>query len=254
MLPLACLLVKQIRIRYSALERTFDVRTETRVGDWVRIGADEKRAYLAVPESGSGAGVLVLHAWWGLTEVFTGVCDQLADAGFVALAPDLYANGETADSITEAEKLVGKHDATPEATERIALAATDYLHDLAATTDDRIGAVGFSMGAWWALRLSQLRPERVGAAVVFYGSGDGDFGVAQAAYQGHFAEHDDFEPLADVRALADTIREAGREVEFYVYPDTGHWFFEPNQPDAYAAPAAALAWERTLAFLEDRLG
>ena len=38
----------------------------------------------------SGPGVLVLHAWWGLTPVFTAVCDGLAAAGYVALAPSLY--------------------------------------------------------------------------------------------------------------------------------------------------------------------
>src|SRR5258708_37496018 len=46
-------------------------------------------AYLAVPEHGSGPGVLVLHAWWGLTEPFRHVCDRLAVAGFCALDPRL---------------------------------------------------------------------------------------------------------------------------------------------------------------------
>ncbi len=59
-------------------------------------------AYLAVPEQGSGPGVLVLHAWWGLTEPFRQVCDRLAEAGFVALAPDLY-RGKTTTAIEEAE-------------------------------------------------------------------------------------------------------------------------------------------------------
>src|SRR5213080_1235926 len=62
-------------------------------------------AYLAVPEQGSGPGVLVLHAWWGLTELFQQVCDRLAEAGFVALAPDLY-HGKTTASVEEAEALV----------------------------------------------------------------------------------------------------------------------------------------------------
>jgi dienelactone hydrolase len=44
-------------------------------------------AYLVAPEAGSGPGVLVLHSWWGLTPFFRNVCDRLADAGFVALAP-----------------------------------------------------------------------------------------------------------------------------------------------------------------------
>src|SRR5438045_9139875 len=64
-------------------------------------------AYLAVPEHGSGPGVLVLHAWCGLTQPFRQVCDRLAEAGFVALAPDLYrgkttASAEDAQAIAEA--------------------------------------------------------------------------------------------------------------------------------------------------------
>src|SRR5215467_14742796 len=61
-------------------------------------------AYLSEPSQGSGPGVIVLHAWWGLTEPFRQVCDRLAQAGFVALAPDLY-HGKTTASIEEAETL-----------------------------------------------------------------------------------------------------------------------------------------------------
>src|SRR5690242_16083185 len=61
-------------------------------------------AYLSVPEQGSGPGVVVLHAWWGLTEPFQRVCDRLAQAGFVALAPDLY-HGKTTASVEEARVL-----------------------------------------------------------------------------------------------------------------------------------------------------
>ena len=49
--------------------------------------------------------MLVLHAWWGLTEPFRQICDRLAEAGFVALAPDLY-HGKTTAAVEEAEALV----------------------------------------------------------------------------------------------------------------------------------------------------
>jgi carboxymethylenebutenolidase len=234
-------------------ERTFDIRTEAMMGEWMQVGPTEYRAYLATPESGSGPGVLVLHAWWGLTSVFTDVCDRLAAAGFVALAPDLYANGETTDSIAEAEQLVAAHDSAPGKAKAIVDAAVDYLLAAPVVTGGKIGVVGYSMGAYWALQLSQARSDEVSAVVAFYGTDDGDYTTARAAYLGHFAENDDFEPLEAVRALETSIRDAGREVAFHIYPGTGHWFVEPNRPDVYNAEAAALAWERTLAFLNAQL-
>src|SRR5262249_51783968 len=89
------------------------------MGEWRLIGPASNRAYLALPNSGAGAGVLVLHAWWGLTSVFTDVCDRLAAAGFVALAPGLYPNGATAETIPEAEALVAAHDSEPKLAEAI---------------------------------------------------------------------------------------------------------------------------------------
>jgi len=221
------------------------------VGEWLPVRSTEHRAYLAVPESGAGPGVLVLHAWWGLTPIFTDVCDRLAAAGYVALAPSLYADGATAATITEAEALRDAHDEEAVA-EPVVQAAAEQLRRLPAVTGAQFGVIGFSLGAYWALHLSQVRPDDVGAVVAIYGTDDGDYRTARAAYLGHFAERDDFEPLEAVRALEAKIREAGREVTFYVYPGTGHWFVEPNRPE-YDAAAAELVWDRTLNFLNERL-
>src|SRR3990172_4556348 len=60
--------------------------------------------YLAIPSTGKGRGVLVLHAWWGLNDTMRAVCTQLAESGFVAFAPDLY-HGKIADNIADAEPL-----------------------------------------------------------------------------------------------------------------------------------------------------
>ncbi|MEO7002809.1 MAG: dienelactone hydrolase family protein, partial [Ktedonobacterales bacterium] len=60
--------------------------------------------YLARPDAATGPGVVVLHAWWGLTEPFRQVCDRLAEAGFVAIAPDLY-RGKTTAKVEEAKAL-----------------------------------------------------------------------------------------------------------------------------------------------------
>ena len=124
---------------------------------------------------------------------------------------------------------------------------------MAAVTGAQIGVIGFSLGAYWALHLSQVQPDDVSAVVTIYGTDDGDYLTARAAYLGHFAEHDDYEPLEAVQALEEKMRAAGREVTFHIYPGTGHWFVEPNRPDVYDAGAADLVWERTLAFLKAQL-
>jgi carboxymethylenebutenolidase len=245
---------KPDRRPYAVPERTFGVGAEVGVGEWLPVGPAGNRAYLAAPESGAGAGVLVLHAWWGLTSVFTDVCDRLAAAGFVALAPSPYPDGATAETIAEAEALRDAHDRAAAEVEAVARAAVEHLRGMPSVTGAPIGAIGFSLGAYWALHLSQALPDDIGAVVVVYGTGDGDYRTARAAYLGHFAERDEFEPLEAVRGLEARIRAAGREVTFRVYPGAGHWFVEPNRPDVYDAAAAELVWERTLTFLKARLG
>lgn len=217
----------------------------------LRPGAPQAQGYEAVPEGGVGPGVLVLHAWWGLNDVMRGLCDRLAAAGFVATAPDLWG-GAIATTQDEAQSLVDQADnpAIAAAVE----AALEQLKGHPAVGGRPLAALGFSFGAAWALHLSAARPDDLRAATIFYGSYGVDFAAARAAYQGHFAADDPWEPAEGVAQMEADMRAAGREVAFYTYPATGHWFFEPDRPDAYNAGAAALAWERTLAFLRERLG
>ena len=203
-------------------------------------------AYLSTPPGG-GPGVLVLHAWWGLNETACGVCDRLAAAGFVALAPDFY-QGRLATTIPEAETL---SDELPSTLARAYVdAAINRL--LAETGAEQIGAVGFSLGGSMALSASARRAE-IAAVVMFYATNDVDLSGSRATYLGHFAESDEFEPTEGVDALEASIRSAGRDVTFHRYPATGHWFFEPDRPDAFNQAAADLAWERTIGFLAERL-
>ena len=51
--------------------------------------------------------------------------------------------------------------------------------------------------------------------------------------------------------MEEAMRNAGRSVTFHHYPGIGHWFFESDRADAYNEAAAALAWQRTLAFLKE---
>jgi carboxymethylenebutenolidase len=206
------------------------------------------RGYLAMPERGEGPGVLVLHAWWGLNDTMRAVCTRLAEAGFVAFAPDLY-HGKVADTIADAEAL-GKalDDNHLQAKAEIA-DSTRFLSERAGQSDRGLTVIGFSLGAYYALDLAAADPEHIRSVVIFYGTGGDDFSSSKAAYLGHFAENDVYEPQSNVDELEEALRRAGRPVTFYRYPDTGHWFFEPDRSQAYNPAAASLAWDRTLAFL-----
>jgi carboxymethylenebutenolidase len=212
----------------------------------------QAEGYLAVPPGGSGPGILVLHAWWGLSDAIREACDRLAGEGFVAYAPDLY-HGQLATTIAEAEILGSQLDAQQEQAMSDIAQAVDLLLTRSNAEEQGLGAVGFSLGAYYALKLSAEDPERVRAVVLFYGTGAADFSRSQAAYQGHYAEHDPYEPPENVQWVESALKQAGRPVTFYRYPEVGHWFLERDRPDAFDEPAARLAWERALAFLRDTL-
>jgi carboxymethylenebutenolidase len=219
------------------------------MSQFIHLGNDLSDGYLALPESGNGPGVLVLHAWWGRTATIEQLCDRLAGAGFVALAPDMFA-GRTATTPEEAEALVSEFEGERgEEVQRAVDAGLDALLAHPAVSGDAVAVVGLSFGAAWALLLSTQQPERVEAVACLYGTYPLDFTAVRARYQLHLAAHDPYEPEENVQAMRDALSAAGCEAEFYTYPNTGHWFFEPDRVDAYNAEAAELVWERLVAFL-----
>jgi carboxymethylenebutenolidase len=209
--------------------------------------------YLAVPPSGKGAGVLVLHAWWGLTDFIRDFCDRLAQAGYVAFAPDLFS-GKVARTIEEAEQHLASFREEQEVPP-IVLSAVEELRQHPAVSGNGLGTVGFSLGAYWALWLAQQKPEWIRAVTLFYGSngGGGDFRQSKAAFLGNFAETDPYEPAAGIQTLEKNLQSANRPTTFYTYAGTGHWFFEKDRQDAFRPQAAQLAWDRTIAFLHEQL-
>ncbi|MEO5669642.1 MAG: dienelactone hydrolase family protein [Ramlibacter sp.] len=213
------------------------------------MASTQPPGFLVVPSSGSGPGVLVLHAWWGLNDVVKDFCTRLADAGFVVFAPDLY-RGKVARDIAGAETLAKALDASHLQAKAEIAEAAKFLGERANPPGSGIAVVGFSLGAYYALDVATAEPGCVHSVVLFYGTGGGDHSKSRAAYLGHFAENDQYEPQAGVDALQASLRVAGHPVTFHRYPGTGHWFFEPDRPQAYNEAAASLAWNRTLAFLQ----
>lgn len=210
----------------------------------------EAEAHLALPASGHGPGVLVLHPWWGLNKDIKNVADRLAEAGFVALAPDLY-DGRIATTIEQAEEYSGLMDEN--SAEEIIRAAMKQLLAHEACQGPKIGVIGFSLGGMYGVWAAHAQPEQVAAVVLFYGPGMLEQTNTQASYLGHFAENDPYEDADYIEQLEQALKEHGRPTTFHTYPNVGHWFFEPSRPDAYDDAASQLAWERTLAFLNETL-
>mgnify|MGYP000944420795 CR=1 FL=1 len=206
--------------------------------------------YLATPSSGTGPGVIVLQEWWGLVDHIKRVTDRFADAGYVALAPDMY-HGKKASHPDEA----GRHmmQMSIAETEKDLKAAAAFLKTKSATR--KIGSVGFCLGGQLALFAATLNPD-FGACVDFYGIHPNvkpDFAKLACPVLALFGETDPYVTPESARELAAAIKKAGRTCETHVYPKVGHAFFNDTRPEAYNKDAAEDAWNRTLAFFKQHL-
>lgn len=227
------------------------------MGEVVSFSSDGGVAegYLAVPASGSGPGVIVIQEWWGLVGHIKAVADRFAEAGYVALAPDLY-HGVATDEPDEAMRLL-MGLAMDTAAQDIAGAAT-YLAGLESVTGTGIGAVGFCMGGSLALWSATVATPVV-AAVGFYPALPWERmkprwpSYAGKAAMIHCSEADGTSSAPGIRTAVAAIEAAGGQVVVHDYPGTEHAFVNDDRPEVYDADAATTALERTLAFLGDRL-
>jgi carboxymethylenebutenolidase len=207
---------------------------------------DSEGAYLAEPSQPARAGVLVVHDWYGLLPHVRAACDELAAAGLVAVAPDLYGGRTTTDP-AQAEALMEGMDRD---------AARARLDEAVTTLRERadggpMGVLGWSLGGMYAL--GQATTGAVDAAAVYYAALDEDEAAAlRCPVLLHLAETDEFDPPELYDGFVAGLRAAGTEVEVHTWPGTEHSF--ANGDVALHVPqAAAQAWSITVAFLRDRL-
>jgi carboxymethylenebutenolidase len=206
----------------------------------------QPEGYFPTSKNNHGRKILVLHAWWGLNDTIKSFCDQLVEEGLTVYAPDLY-HGKLTDEIEIAE--IYSNELNLDQARIDMDNALILLEDQTPHSKDDIAVIGFSLGAFLALDLSTTHPNQINKVIVYYGTGPDDYSNARASYLGHFAEFDVFEPQTNVDELESALKKSNRPYTFYQYPDTGHWFCEPDREDAYNAEASTLAWERTLEFL-----
>lgn len=206
--------------------------------------------YLAIPKGGSGPAVIVIQEWWGLVGHITAIADRFAEAGFIALAPDLY-HGVIAKEPDHAMKmLMGL--AMDKAALDIAGAAR-YLSDRDDVSGRGIGAVGFCMGGSLALWSATLSPEIVGTVAFYPGLPWERMSPQWQNYAGkssqiHCSESDGTSSAPGIQVAVHAITSADGKVETFDYPGTHHAFFNDERPEVYDAGASEIAWGRMIAF------
>jgi carboxymethylenebutenolidase len=213
--------------------------------------------YLVRPNGGSGPGVLVIQEWWGLDSGIKEMASRLAAAGFVALAPDLY-HGELAqhDEMDKAGQLM--QSMPPDRAARDMSGAIDHLSTLEGVNGRGIGVVGFCMGGMLSFLIAAGRPDKVVAAVPFYGFPQGDmepdWSSLTATIRGHMAEHDDFFPPGAAAALEAKLQGLGKDVTLTVHAGTGHAFMAPhNALGTLDEAVAGVVWPQVVSFLHEQL-
>ncbi|MBM3683279.1 MAG: dienelactone hydrolase family protein [Actinobacteria bacterium] len=220
-------------------------------------------AYVATPEGTPRGGIVVIQEIFGVNGHIREVADGYAAAGYVAVAPAVYARAGTAglgDGGPYGVELGYTPDDVTRGLEiRAAVALDDVVLDLAAAAEEarhrsagRVGAVGYCWGGFLATAAAQRLAGTVDAAVGYYGGGIaasllGDVPVAPLLL--HFAENDHAIPLADV----DAVRAAFPGVPVHVYAGAQHGF-NCDQRASFDATSARVALARTLRFFFTHVG
>ncbi len=224
------------------------------MGEMVTLSSDgvAVSGYLAQPPGLKGPGIIVIQEWWGLVPHIKNIADRFAQAGFLALAPDLY-HGKSATSPNEAEKLMMALNIN--GAEKDLATTISYLNEHPGNLTGKTGVVGFCMGGALSLYAASKNPE-VSACVVFYGGHPNvrpDLQNLRAPVLGIYAQKDHSVTPAVVKDLEKRMKELGKSFEAHIYPNAEHAFFNDERPEVYNKIAAEDAWKRTIDFFRANL-
>jgi carboxymethylenebutenolidase len=205
---------------------------------------------VAVPATIPAPAVLLIHGSSGLSDVIEGFTEHFARDGFFALALDLF-DGRTANDEEHRAVLRNEVNSNPAKAAETIAAWIEWLK-ADRRTNGKVGVVGYSFGARWALEASINTP--VEATVVYVGLIDrGAKGLAllKGPVMLHLAERDTDVSKSDVEWFENTMTEAGKSVVVNWYP-SDHYFPFPSYP-SYDKKLADAAWARSTKFLHTNL-
>jgi carboxymethylenebutenolidase len=211
--------------------------------EWVNVKSGNRvvSAFVAYPEvSTKATSVIVIHEIFGMSDWVQLTADELAAAGYIAIAPDLLSGlGPFADSTA-----IGKaiRDLPPDQITADLNAVADYVAKLPAA-NGKVAVAGFCWGGGQAFRFATNRP-KLAAAFVFYGNGPGPDAIAaiKAPVYGFYAGND-ARIGATVPKTQELMKAAGKTYDVVTYEGAGHGFMRAGEAPAPAADADPKARE-----------
>lgn len=205
--------------------------------------------YFVRASTPTAPGILLLPSPWGLGAGMKARADELAEAGFTVLAPDLN-DGVVADDAEHARSLLLEADMN--VTASLVQSSMRLLQAATGDSSAPVGVLGYAAGASWALWLSVRFPEHCAAVATFYGAQSIPFDGAQAAYLLHFAEYDDDVTDEESALLGLNLQLARCDFRIEVHAGAHAGFAEPDLP-GFDAAIEAVSWRQTLEFFAQHL-
>lgn len=221
-----------------------------RHADWVDIKSGERtiKAFVVYPERKDKAPVvIVVHEIFGLTDWVRSLCDELAEAGVIAIAPDLLS-GQKYEDLDGARKAIS---ALPKEQVKANLdAVADYALTKIPAASGKLAVCGFCWGGGVTFDYASANP-KLNAAYSFYGTAvdnPADAGRIACPVYGFYAENDE-RVDATIPKAEELMKAAGKKYEPVIYKGAGHGFMrsgEPNNPEVREGDRKARdqAWER----------
>ncbi|MGN6530312.1 MAG: dienelactone hydrolase family protein [Ginsengibacter sp.] len=210
-------------------------------------------------QKGKRPGIVVVHEWWGLTDYTRMRAKELAKLGYIALAADMYGNGQIAPDPKVAQELATPFYKDPSLDKTRLDAAINFLKKYPQTDTAEIAAIGYCFGGSVVLNAAKLGSDLKGV-VTFHGGLEGvkpPKGMKTKFLICHGGD-DQFEN-PNVAEFKKEMDSAGADYTFKIYPNATHAFSNPeatamgqkfNMPIKYNAAADSASWNDMKVFLK----
>jgi carboxymethylenebutenolidase len=227
-----------------------------RHAEWVDIKSGDRtiKAFLVFPERKDKAPVVIVtQEIFGVTDWLRSLCDELAENGVIAIAPD-FLNGQKFEDADGAVKAVSA--VSPEQIKSVLDAASDYALSKVPAADGTLAICGFCRGGGWAFDYASTN-SKLRAVYSFYGTALDDpakIAKVPCPVYGFYGENDE-RVNATIPKAEELMKAAGKKYEPVIYKGAGHGFMrsgEPNNPAVREGDKKARdeAWTRWKALLK----